>query len=567
MQHAAIETEGLSDWDAVDWCAVNKRVRNLRRRIFKAERTGDQRKVRSLQKLMLRSTSNTLWSVRRVTQHNHGRDTPGVDKVVVKTPAARLELVRQLQHAQPWRAQPVKRIFIPKQNGKLRPLGIATIADRAMQTRVKNALEPQWEARFEPRSYGFRPGRSAHDAIEAIFILAKPGGRRPWVVDADLQSAFDKICHTHLFASLSGFPAQHLIKQWLEAGVMENGVLHETPRGAPQGGPLSPLLLNIALHGMDQALGVRRIKRDKELHPESRAVVRYADDLVVFCATREEAKQTIADLSMWLAERGLALSEEKTRVVHIKEGFDFLGFNVRQYDVPETKRGAKLFIRPSKASVKRLRTRLRQEWQALAGANAATVIKRLAPIMTGWANYYQSGVSAKVFDGLDHFMTYRALRYTKRRHPKKSAQWRFARYFGRRNPRRNDRWVFGDDESGKYLPKFSWTRIERHVMVKGDASPDDASLATYWQRRTRKTGKAHLEPKYHWLAYRQGYRCPVCGESLANGEVIERHHLILDKSEPARDDPCNMRLVHLFCHDQIHSGKRPTVTTQLLCET
>ena len=317
---------------------------------------------------------------------------------------------------------------------------------------------------------------------------------------------------------------------------------------------------------MDQALGVRRIKRDKELHPESRAVVRYADDFVAFCATREEAEQTIADLNTWLAARGLALSEEKTRIVHIKEGFDFLGFNIRQYNVPETRSGAKLFIKPSKTSVKRLHARLRQEWRALAGANAATVIKRLAPIITGWANYYKSAVSAKVFHGLDHFMTYRTLRYTKRRHPKKSAHWRFERYFGRRNPRRNDRWVFGDGESGKYLPKFSWTKIERHVMVKGDASPDDASLTTYWQRRTRKMGKAHLEPKYHWLAYRQDYRCPVCGELLANGEAIERHHLILDKTEPARDDPCNMRLVHLFCHDQIHSGKRPTVTTQFLRE-
>ena len=191
MQTSAIEPEGQADWNAIDWRAVNRRVRNLRQRIFKAERMNDRRKVRSLQQLMLRSYSNTLQSVRRVTQHNHGKHTPGVDKVVVTTAGARMALVVQLHQSQLWKASPVRRVYVPKQNGKLRPLGIATIADRAMQARVKNALEPQWEARFEPRSYGFRPGRSAHDAIEAIFTLATPQGRRKWVVETDIKSAFD----------------------------------------------------------------------------------------------------------------------------------------------------------------------------------------------------------------------------------------------------------------------------------------------------------------------------------------------------------------------------------------
>ncbi len=553
MQSPAIETEGHTHWDAIDWRAVNRRVRNLRQRIFKAERMGDRGKVRSLQKLMLRSYSNTLWSVRRVTQQNDGKDTPGIDKVVVKTPAARMELVRQLQQYQPWHAKPVRRVFIPKQNGKLRPLGILTILDRAMQTRVKNALEPQWEARFEPRSYGFRPGRSAHDAIEATFNLARPSGRRKWVVDADLQNAFDTIRQEFLLGTLSDFPAKTLIKAWLKAGVMENGILHPTASGTTQGGPISPLLLNITLHGMDSALGIRRY-RNGILCPKSRAVVRYADDLVAFCETRAEAEQTIDDLNSWLAERGLALSEEKTRIVHVKQGFDFLGFNIRQYDTPR----AKLFIKPSKASVKRIKTKLKQEWLALRGVDAAAVVARLAPIINGWANYFKTGVSAKVFNSLDHYITYRALRHIQRKHPKKSAQWRFERYFGRRNPRRSDRWVFGDNESGKFLPKFSWTNIERHIMVKGDASPDDASLSSYWKRRTRQTAKERLEPKFHWLAYQQCYCCLVCGDSLANGEVIERHHLILDKTDPTRNDPSNMRLVHLFCHNQIHNGKCPT---------
>ncbi len=563
MQTPAIEPEGQADWNAIDWRTVNRRVRNLRQRIFKAERMGDRRKVRSLQQLMLRSYSNTLQSVRRVTQQNHGKHTPGVDKVVVTTARGRMALVVHLHQSQPWKASPVRRVYVPKQNGKLRPLGIATIADRAMQARVKNALEPQWEARFEPRSYGFRPGRSAHDAIEAIFCLATPQGRRKWVVDTDIQGAFDNISHDFLVTTLAEFPAKHLIKQWLTAGVMENDTLHATLSGTPQGGPISPLLLNIALHGMEAALGSRRY-RNGILCPTSRAVVRYADDLVAFCATQVEAEQTIDELKDWLALRGLTLSEEKTRIVHISEGFDFLGFNVRLYTMPTARAGTKLFIKPSATSVKRLRTRLRQEWHTLAGVNARAVIQRLNPIIVGWANYFKSGVSAKIFTSLDHFLTHRAWKYTKRRHPMKRAAWRFTRYFGQRNPRRRDRWVFGDTESGKYLAKFAWTRIERHVLVKGDASPDDASLALYWQRRRQRTGKESLQPKYHWLAWKQGYCCPVCGDTLDNGERLERHHIILDKSDPARDAPQNMRLVHQVCHEQLHSGHRPTVSGALI---
>jgi RNA-directed DNA polymerase len=432
-----------------------------------------------------------------------------------------------------------------------------------LKSNVKNALEPQWEARFEPRSYGFRPGRSAQDAIEAIFNLAKPQGRSKWIVDTDITSAFDHLSHDFLRTALSDFPAKQLSKQWLKAGVMDQGTLFATTSGAPQGGPSSPLLLNIAWQGLEAARGSRRY-RNNILTPRSRAVVRDADDLVVCCATQPEAEQTISERNAWLADRGLTLCEAKPRIVHLTEGFDFLEFSVRLSSPPTAKAGTNLFIKPSTASVKRLRTRLGQEWRTLAGANARAVIQRLNPILIGGATYFKPGVSAKTFASLDHYLTQRAWAYTKRQHPKKSATWRFSRYFGQRNPRRSDRWVCGDTESGTYLAKFSWTRIERHVMVKGDAAPDDATLASSWQQRRQRTAQESLHPKHRWRAWSQRYRCPVCGDSLAKGENIERHHLILNKRDPTREESQNMRLVHQVCHEQIHSGTRPAASGALM---
>jgi len=267
-------------WDAIDWRKADRIVRNLRHRIFRASQANDLRKVRSLQKLMLRCYSNILMSVRRATQVNAGKNTPGVDKVVVKTPAARGQLVDLVATFQPWRAKPVRRVYIPKSNGKQRPLGIPTVLDRCLQAMVKQALEPEWEAKFEGSSYGFRPGRGCHDALEKIHLLACPHRRKKWVVDADIKGAFDNISHDFLLQALGDVPGRELIRQWLKAGVMEGGAFHATEAGTPQGGVISPLLLNVALHGMEPALGVRYTRRGKIA--DKRALVRYADD----CAPR-----------------------------------------------------------------------------------------------------------------------------------------------------------------------------------------------------------------------------------------------------------------------------------------
>lgn len=543
--------KGQGGWNGINWRQANRRVSNLRQRIFAASQQGDLNKVRNLQKLMLRSYSNVVVSVRRVTQHNKGKDTPGVDKLVVKTPAARWKLVRRLFRVQPWRAKPVRRVYIPKTGGKFRPLGIPVIADRALQAMVKNALEPEWEARFEAISYGFRPCRCCHDAIARLFNAAH-SGRKVWALDADIRGAFDHICHRYLLKQLGLFPGRELVKQWLKAGVMDKGQWQATETGVPQGGVVSPLLLNIALHGMEKAIGIEYNFRGA-IHPKcSRVLIRYADDFIVLTLTQEDAIKVKDQLAQWLAQRGLSLSEEKTRIVHLTEGFDFLGFNVRLYPIsPVRGRHFKLLIKPSKESVHKVKRKLKSIWRAMRGHNQQAVMAMLNPVIRGWANYFRIGVAKHTFGQLDNWMFGRIRRWVRRSHPRKNWKWLIKRYFGQLHPGRSDRWVFGDPKTGRFLLKFVWTPIQRHVLVKGRASPDDPSLRRYWAARHTKETSA-LPPSLRKLAAKQNGLCPVCSAPLLNQEVLHQHHL-RPRKDGGQDQPTNLQLIHLYCHQQLHA--------------
>jgi RNA-directed DNA polymerase len=567
------EDDGLGlDWDHVDWGQAEEHVRRLRRRIFAASQAGDLARVRNLQKLMLRSRSNALVSVRRVTEVNAGRRTAGVDGRVVLASWEKADLADWVQRrAAAWSPRPVRRVYVPKSNGRRRPLGIPVIADRALQALAAAALEPEWEARFEPRSYGFRPGRGCHDAIVAIHTTAsRRDARRLWALDADLEAAFDRLSHDHILTSLGTFPARGLVRRWLKAGVIEDGRFTPTGEGTPQGGVVSPCLMNVALHGMEEAAGVRYWEGGTlRAVPGTPVLVRYADDVLALCHTREQAEHVKQRLARWLEPRGLAFNEAKTRITHLDQGVDFLGFEIRRY------RG-KLLTKPSKDALRRIRKRLSQEVTALRGANADAVIARLNPIITGWAAYYRIGVSKRAFGALDAHLWRLVYKWSKFSHPNKPRRWIITRYFGMFNPARQDKWVFGSRETGFYLRKFAWTKIVRHRMVAGRASPDDPALTGYWEQRRRRARLPVDTATWHLLRRQRG-RCPLCRGLLLHtdhqpqdpGEWQQWHtatrkairkHAITSVMDPGMsDERAAHHLIHAHCRRRIGEGGRPAL--------
>ena len=556
------------EWGAVDWRAAEEDVRRMRQRIFAATRAEDWKKVRNLQKLMLRSRANALISVRRVTEVNAGRKTAGVDGQVVVLDQHKVELTGWVQHrTKPWSPRSVKRVYVPKSDGRRRPLGIPVIADRCLQALTVNALEPEWEARFEPKSYGFRPGRGCHDAIVAIHTTAsRRDAKRVWVLDADLAAAFDHLNHDHILESLGGFPARELVRQWLTAGVIEDGRFTATDEGAPQGGVISPLIMNVALHGMEAAAGVRYHvtgSRAGKTMDNCPVVVRYADDLIALCHSREQAEQVKAQLAGWLAPRGLVFNQTKTQITHLDRGVDFLGFSIRRYP------NGKLLTKPSNDALRRIRRRLSAEVRALRGANADTVISKLNPIITGWAAYYRIGVSKRIFNALDAHVWRLVYKWARFSHPNKSRHWVKARYFGAFHPSRQDTWIFGSRDTGFYLRKFSWTQIVRHRMVAGGSSVDDPDLAAYWAQRRRRT-RPPVGVTALLLQVQHG-RCPICGGLLLHADrepqspheweqwltatrKATRKRALIAWGAGTPDERIATRLIHTHCHRRTLDG-------------
>jgi len=538
------------EWQSINWRTLERRVFKLQKRIFKASQRGDEKAVRRLQKTLMKSWSARCLAVRRVTQDNQGKKTPGVDGVKSLTPQQRLSLISQLKLGK--KAAPTRRLWIPKPGTQeKRPLGIPTIKERALQALVKLALEPEWEARFEVNSFGFRPGRSCHDAVEAIFNAIRYKAK--YVLDADIAKCFDKIDHKALLDKLHTFPSiRHQIKAWLKAGVMDGKTLFPTEEGTPQGGILSPLLANVALHGMEN-----RIKQTFK----KAILIRYADDFVILhedLSTVQKCQEIIAD---WLKDMGLTLKPSKTRLAHTlnehgneQPGFDFLGFNVRHFPVGQHHTGKntygkplgfKTIITPSKAKQKEHYEAIAEIIEAHKGANQATLIKLLNPVISGWSNYYSTVVSKEAFSHQDYLIFQKLVAWAKHRHADKSWEWISRKYWQTIG---GDKWVFAtrsEDKDPQILRKHNATPIVRHIKVKGDVSPFNGDFI-YWSTRMGKHPEApHRVSKL--LKWQKG-KCALCELFFRYGDVMEIDHKI-PRLQGGKDEYRNLQLLHRHCHD------------------
>jgi RNA-directed DNA polymerase len=473
---AGASSDRVSDWQAIDWPGIERKVRRLQLRIAKAIRAGHHGKAKALAWLLTHSRSAKLLAVKRVTG-NKGAKTPGVDNKLWRTDRQKYAAVQDLKRRN-YRPLPLRRHYIPKKNGKLRPLSIPTLRDRAMQALHALALKPIAETVADRNSYGFREGRSCADAIGQCFCALAKSYAPVWVLEGDIKSCFDQISHAWL---LKNIPMdKSMLRLWLEAGYWEKGRLFPTSEGTPQGGIISPLLANLTLDGMEQAIRSRiKIRRDQV------NFIRYADDFIVTARTKETLEQIVKPAVVaFLAERGLELSEQKTTITHIETGFNFLGQNVRKYK-------NKLVIKPAKDGLKALVQKTRETIKGMLGQKAETLISKLNPIIRGWANYHRHVCSGQTFWNADHIIQYQILRWARRTHPNKSYGWLRRKYLTVGGTFGFAVRIKASTGESQVLRLYSIARtvIERHIKVRGEANPYDPAYTEYFERRRHFSGR------------------------------------------------------------------------------
>ena len=559
----------IYEWNNVPWRTIEAKVFKLQVKIYKLSKKGNKEEMYRVQETLCRLPAAKLLSVRKVTQDNRGKNTPGVDGVKQISPEERVDLASKLHLNN--RSDPIRRIWIPKPNAvdpnEKRPLGIPTIRDRAKQALALLALEPQWEAVFEPNSYGFRPGRSCHDAIAAIY--SSINRKSKWVLDADISKCFDRINHSNLLEKIDTYPVMRKqVKAWLKAGILDGKEFLFPTEGTPQGGVISPLLANIALHGMENFLKdwiiqfpyrgttgqiMNMVDRAKQL-----TVVRYADDFVVMHPDSLIINKAKKKIEEWLTGMNLELKPSKTRIIHthigtsgVEPGCEFLSFKIRQYGIGKYQRKKmglpfKTLIKPSKRGIKTHLLKIKK--QIYKTKDTGALVRKLGPIIRGWSNYQKHVVSSRVFTYAAKQLMIKLMAWGRRKHRKRSKTWIYSRYLQRVGNRlrfgfmesstqnRPERWIF--------LKDHTEVTVKRHVKVKGDRSPYDGDWV-YWAGRGRNTVGG--SPAMKKLLNKQKGRCTICNLFFKPDDIMEIDH-IQPQSRGGARRITNLQLVHGHCH-------------------
>jgi len=527
-------------WNGISWIDVQRQVRRLQARIVKATQIGRHNKAKALQWLLTHSFSGKALAVKRVAE-NKGKNTPGVDKITWKTPEAKINAIKSLKRRD-YSPLPLRRVLIPKKNGKTRPLGIPVMKCRAMQALHLLALEPIAETTADLNSYGFRPERSTADAGKQCFNSLAQKASAEWVQEADIKGCFDNISHDWMIANIPTDKA--ILKKWLKAGYVYQNELFPTDAGTPQGGIISPVAANMTLDGLEARLA-EKFPKAKQAGRKMN-MVRYADDFIVTGNSKEwlehEVKPAVVE---FLAERGLVLSPEKTKITHIRDGFDFLGWNIRKYN-------GTLLMKPSKANVKAHLDKIREVINGNKTAKQANLIRLLNPVLRGWANYHSHVVAKETFDKVDTYVWSMLWQWAVRRHPNKGDRWVKKKYFPSRGTRT---WVFAATEKKEdgtpkniILLKEKDTPIVRHIKIKADANPHDPQWEPYFESRWGKKmlNSARGRAKLYRVWLRQDGMCPTCQE-LITKDIPWIVRYIVKRTDGGTDAASNLKMHHLNC--------------------
>jgi RNA-directed DNA polymerase len=524
-----------NDWHTIPWATSFQHVRRLQTRIAKAAKDEEWRKVKRLQQLLVRSTTAKAVAVRRVTE-NRGRNTPGVDGVTWSTPATKYEAVTALT-SRGYKPRPLRRVHLLKANGDKRPLGIPTMRDRAMQTLYGLGLDPVAETLADVNSYGFRSMRCTADAVAQCHNSLSRKDSPQWVLEGDIKGCFDNISHDWLLLNVP--MDRSVLRKWLKAGFVEENRLFPTEAGTPQGGSISPMLANLTLDGMEKLL---------DSLPRRRKVnfIRYADDFIVTADSSEFLETTVKPmLAEFLAKRGLALSESKTKVTHISDGFDFLGWHLRKHK-------QKLLIIPSKKNTTALYAKVKARIRELRTARQEEVVFALNPIIRGWGNYHRVVHASRSFARMDHLIWQALWKWARRRHPNKGLRWVKRRYY-RTQGKRN--WLFGTE--GADLKRLSTIPVGGYIKVRSNANPYDPQQEEYFDERLTRQMRESLagRRKLYWLWNKQNGLCPICNSKITKKTGWNIHHVIW-RVFGGSDRLSNLQLLHPACHVQLHARAR-----------